>query len=259
LTATADSTWAGVRLYVDLVSVATALYVTVTRTDPDGTQSTVRSGDLTPIPGGTTLAFDFEAPLGAAVTYSAQGYVSAGVTAGSPVTAGVTVPTTAAMNAWVKSLDAPVLSKSLPVTVNGPWARKRVLQEMKALGRPNKVVHSFGLTGREGDLEVAVFTAADVAAVENLFEQDRLLIQFPPAALMADLFCQAGDLEPVAVGPRATNAQKWRTHVIETDRPPTAGSTLLYPGSSYTTGAATWASYTAVAAARTTYIDWSDG
>jgi hypothetical protein len=88
---------------------------------------------------------------------------------------------------------------------------------------------------------------------------DRLLIQFPPSVLMPDLYCQSGDLDPVAVGPRAVAAQRWTTHLIETDRPATAGSTLQYPGTSYTAAAVTYASYTAVAAAKTTYQDWADG
>lgn len=261
LTCTPDVEWGGVLVTVDLEDRAGAYYATVRRTNPDGAQVTVRSGDMTPLPGGVTLVWDGEAPLGVPVTYTVEGYTAAGAPVGEAVTSPpVLTPSVPGVRAWVKAVHAPQLSRVLPVTVYGNFVRKRQTVEMKALGRPNKVIHSYGLGGREGDFAVAALTTTDMSAVEALLSQDRLLVQFAPNTGIGDMYCQTGDLEPkLYVSSAGRTVSTVRTRLVETDRPPTGGSVLMYPRSSYELTAMSHDSYADVADTYWSYLSWARG
>lgn len=79
ITATAQSTYGRVLIQVDWSDYPAATYAKVTRTEPDGTQTVVRSttmtdpsGDYMLLSGGQAIFYDTEAPMDVALTYTTE-------------------------------------------------------------------------------------------------------------------------------------------------------------------------------------------
>ena len=256
ITASADPAWGSVLLDIDLSGSAGVWFITVTRTNnTTGAVDLVRSGDHIVAPGGFLAVYDLEAPLGTSVTYTAQAYTYLDVATGSPAQATVTSPDLSPLLAWVKSWDEPGASLPLQVSTVGFLPRKRKVARYDVIGRSNPVVHSFGLSGREGFIEVNALDWTTIDAVEELFAQDRLLIQFSPSLHIPDAFVAAGDMQPTVIGPRQGEAQKWRVDVTEMDRPSTEGWPLMAPGVTWESQATAFDSYTDAAAQ---FDSWSE-
>jgi hypothetical protein len=261
LTATNDTTWASVKLSVDLSGVSSPWFVTITRkNNVTGELAKVRSADLTAAGGGILLAYDHECPLGVSCTYSAQAYTAVGAATGSPATATVTTPNvTDGGIAWLKSIDNPSLSLSLRVFAAGFLGRRNRTQEFQVINRTNPVVQSFGLSGRKGPIEVTAKTWATIDAAVKLFNEKQILVQFAPTSHIPDLYAAVGDVQPLVFGPRSQQFQRFQVDLTEIDRPSTTNDPLRIPGVSWTSQAATFATYTAAAAARTSWSDYADG
>jgi hypothetical protein len=266
ITATSRPTWGAVELDVDLSAVSLPWYITVTRTNNVTLEAViVRSGDLVVSPGGIVTVYDFEAPLNTSLTYSAQAYTYVGATTGAATTTTITSPnTTSSAYVWLKSFDNPSLSRQLTIANIGFLTRKRTQAKYQPLGvtgglQPKPIVHSFGLAAREGPLEVNALTWADIDGLGALSVQNFGLVQFDPALHITDMFVAYGDVAPNVHGPRAGQAQTWTINLTEIARPSTVGYPLMIPGVSWTSTAAAFASYTALAAARTNWLDVADG
>lgn len=257
LTATARDTWGAVELDVDLSSTSNPWLIQITRTNnATGEAAVVRSGDMIVSPGGYLRAYDMEAPLGTSLTYSAQAYTYLEVATGSPATATVTSPDLALNLAWVKAIDSPELSRAIKVAAD-VLPQKRKQSRFDVIGRPNPVVHSYGLGGREGTLNIFADDWDDIDAIGDLVAEDRLLVQFSPSLHIPDLFCAVGDIAPNVMGGRQIHLQTWRIGVVEIDRPSTVDSPLRVPGVSWASQAAVFSSYTAAAADLTSWSDYA--
>lgn len=101
LTATIEPDVKSVRL--DYTAPANTTAVSFTRTGPSGSPATVRAWDHAPATPGSVIARDFEAPIGVALTYTAQAFNAAGTVIDTQTTQ-VTLPSAGCSDTWLNDL-----------------------------------------------------------------------------------------------------------------------------------------------------------
>lgn len=132
--------------------------VTVTRIDPDGNKSPVRSANPAPLSGGEWVGFDYEVPFGVPVTYSAVSNTGAKDTVG-PVALVVNEP-------WLIHPGIPMLSRPVNVARLGDRTSDTNQGLHQVLGRTNPIPITDG--SRHGE----AFTVT--LKTDSQFEADAL-------------------------------------------------------------------------------------
>lgn len=179
ITPTVDTTSTPPRVVLNLTDAdSTETSDTIIRNNPDGTTSVVRTSDGAPLPisGGAALAYDYEAPMGAAVSYFAMN---------SPgnVSAQVTVPGEAV---WLIHPGVPDLSMTVSLAPD-TWAKRTYTAArgvFSVMGRKNVVVITDGARkGENSQLVLNIRTAGEKAALDALLADTQVLLLNVPATL----------------------------------------------------------------------------
>lgn len=178
-TAEASNTPPRVKLDVTDTGSPNIFSTTVTRLNPDGSTSVVRTPDgnpLTLVTSGTDrvgTVYDYEMPLGAPVSYSTRespGTVSAEVTVDSSVV-------------WLINVSVPALSKVIDLRADSFAEEEYAVQRgvFYPMGREHPVVQTDGQRkGAESSMTVATDTLVDLAAIKALVNSaDVLLLNVP--------------------------------------------------------------------------------
>ncbi len=252
VTVTADSVWASVKVDVNWgTSTPKPWRTTVTRTNPDGTVVTVRSGDLAYSPGGAVFVYDHWAPIEGTLKYQAFGYSTTGALLFTSTLATLVLPA-ATSTAWLKSVSNPSLSRK--VTINGPldeqWSTPTVTFHIP--GRSAPVVWQDVQSSTTGILRLSASSQADYVALRALSGAGVLLLQASSAdySLPGDIYLTS----PTAVTNRPGSmpgwvARRFEMPFVEVDPPSTVGSPLMVPGWNDAAVAASYATFSAFDAA----------
>ncbi|AQW55300.1 hypothetical protein ACIQPP_05625 [Streptomyces violaceusniger] len=258
-----DPLWAGVTLSVDytegtpLPSVAAVRKVRIVRTDPGGGGPVpVRSADLAWAVEGVGTAYDHEAPLGVAITYTATPQYADG-TWGTTTSLAVEVPAPEPgddRDLWVKSIDEPGLS--LPVMlVEWSGATSTARQETTDVaGSPYPAIAYDEHSAEAVQVTVDV-PPEDVDRMRSLLRSGVLLAQARRGYLFPDSFHVPGDISgPTPTGKLGSSEGyrfSWTIQPIA--RPDTAGQPMRAPGWSYDSVASAFATYDAVTGSYASY------
>lgn len=209
----------------------------IQRTNADGSISTVRSANGVAIGNAEVwTGVDYEAPLGANVTYSAIGVThnSDGSTSTSPTSVSATVMISVPSGTcWIKSLSQPSISAQFSINTIGDVTRPARLQEYVVIGRSNPVVISDVRGGRKGDITVMTTTDADRSALGLLMADGHsLFIQFTAADGFTDMYFVPTDTTSHRPASTSTDPTRLTTFgFIEIDSP--SGLITTLPGNSY--------------------------
>lgn len=150
----------------------------------DGVRSVVRNADAVTVSGSFAVV-DYEAPLGASVTYSAETFIS-GVSDGISATASITIDSDVA---WIQDPLDPNNSVSVSLGSGSNYmfgqnafasiGRPTDVNKSKVLGRTRPVVQFYGRKGIEG-LEVDVYVDNSMFGTFNdLLDVQPLLVRVP--------------------------------------------------------------------------------
>lgn len=190
------------RVKLDVTDTGTpALFAaTVTRMNPDGSTSVVRTATGGPVVLSTSgsnrvgQVYDYAMPYGAAVSYST-------VESPGTVSAGVTV---AASRAWLVHPSVPSISR--PITIADVSARQRRVMRgvYYPMGRRNPVVQTDGARkAAEYTLSLYVGTAQERDDLESLIDDASVLLLNVPADLgwgIGAEYVSVGDTSEERVG-----------------------------------------------------------
>jgi hypothetical protein len=235
----------------DTRSPGQAAALTVVRNDPDGTQAPVRTFDGNPLvlSSGVGQVYDYEMPLGAAVSYTTievPGISSLQVTATSS-------------QVWLVHPGIP--SKSQPVTNFMPGSfTKRTLPVVQGvfrpLGRQNAVVVTDG-TRKGPESSFTILTTSDTQrlALESLISDASVLLVNVPASMgynFRSSYVAIGNVDYGPIIDRVTETwMTWTLPVTTVDRPAGGSqSARTYPDI-----LAAYGSYSAVQAHYKSYAD----
>ncbi|MCP9205495.1 hypothetical protein [Streptomyces cucumeris] len=259
LTAVLDPAWSGVVLSVDytaatpLAGVADVRKVLITRLDPGAAGSVpVRGADLAWCIEGVGAAYDHEAPLGRAVTYTARPTYADGTT-GPASSVAVTLPDPSGQaDVWIKSLDEPGVSARVTVT-SWPalsWAAR--IDSADVMGSRYPITSQDEYKAASSDITLDAEGDAIEIMRKLLTTPGVRLLQTRADARRPDQFVLLGD-PAEAIDTTPTGARTFTAQVTEVERPPTAGQPMRMPGWSYDALAAAWDSYDAVASAYSSF------
>lgn len=258
LTATLDTTYAGIVLDVDytagtpLTDAADVRKVRITRLDPGGVPSVVRSADQAWAVGGVGVAYDHEAPLGVAVAYQAVPEFADGTTGPTSSVSVALADPVAPLDVWIKSIDTPGMSTLVTVTA---WPQ---LQWAARVDRADVMGSRY--PGTAQDVYGASTSEISIDAVGDAIETVRELLTTPGLRLLQtrsdyhrpDLYAVFGDVtEGIQATP--TGGRTFTAGITEVERPDTAGQPLRMPDWSYDAVAGAYATYDAVEAAYSSF------
>lgn len=171
VTPTAQATNVPPRVQLDISASAGETSTTITRTNPDGTIVPVRTGDGNPLTlsAGAGTLYDYEAPFGAAVTYSS-------LETPTNITSAVIVSVS---DVWLIHPGVPALS--MPVVLRPGSLQDEVLSAKQALfwpqGRSTPIPVSDGSRkAAQSTLVVAAQSLGDVAAIRALVADAGVLL-----------------------------------------------------------------------------------
>jgi hypothetical protein len=251
LTATLDPTWAGVILKADFHTLGTLpVKVAFWR---DGQK--VRSGDTTWAPGGIAVAYDHEAPLGVASSWTAVPVNTDGTMGTASTVAVLTVPSPTNLKAsvWLKSVIQPSLSRAVWMEKPATLTRASATRLSPAAGSRFPVGSWDARGGYTLTLSLVTETAQQRADLEALLDSGPLLYQSSPLTDLADFYFLPGDVSWAWVSATRDNRRRWTIALTEIARPATVDALLVIPGLSWDTVAASYASWTALAAAKSSW------
>jgi hypothetical protein len=149
---------------------------TITRSNPDGTTTTVRTSDGQPLAltSGAGLVYDNEVQFQAAVSYSS-------VESPTLVTSPVTIPEN---RIWLIDPGVPALSMPITVAVFGDLTKRMTRGVFYPMGRSSPVVQTDGARkSSEGSLLVKTMSLAEIAALEAVTASGSPLLLNVPATL----------------------------------------------------------------------------
>jgi hypothetical protein len=259
LTATLDTTYAGVVLDVDytagtpLADAADVRKVRISRLDTGATTPVpVRSADQAWAMGGVGVAYDHEAPFGAAVIYQAVPEYADGTTGPTSQVAVTLSNPEAPLDVWIKSLDEPGASALVTVTA---WPQ---MQWADRIDRADVQGSRYPATGQ--DVYSSATGDISIDAEGDAIETMRTLLTTPGVRLiqtrsdyhrpdMYVLFSQPAE----SIDATPTGARTFTAGVTQVERPDTAGQPLRMPNWSYDAVADGYATYDAVEAAYSSY------
>ncbi|WP_234011128.1 hypothetical protein [Streptomyces sp. SPB78] len=263
LTAAVDGAHAGVWLRYQathapaLPGASTVRKVRIVRQDPGASApAPVRSADPAWAVEGAGLAYDHEAPLGAAVVYAATPQFANG-TWGPTSSLSVPVPAPAAgavRDLWIKSLDEPGLSLAVTyASRDGQTSSGR--QETASRSASPFTAVAYDTASAPAETVKVDVLAADIARFRDLIRSGVLLAQVRPGYQIPDRYFVPGDVSEQPTGRLgSTGGYTVSFDIVPIERPDTADAPLAVPGWSYDTLAAQFATYDAVAASYPTYL-----
>jgi hypothetical protein len=169
-----------VRLDVTDTGTPNLFAATVTRLNPDGTTSTVRTSDGNPLVLTTSgsnrvgLLYDYEAPFGEPVSYST-------IESPAGLSAEVTVPEA---RVWLIHPGVPALSTPIAVASFGNRVRRVARGVHYPMGRSTPVVQTDGARkSAESSMDVRIADLTDLAALEAVTADASTLLLNIPADL----------------------------------------------------------------------------
>lgn len=266
LTATVDPTWAGVTLSIDYTAgdvphdrAVDVRKVRIQRHQPGGVIVPVRSGDLAWAVEGVGAAYDHEAPLGVAISYTATPLYDDG-TWGPSSSLGVVVPAPAVgaiRDLWIKSLDEPGLSQLVHITT---WSGRESPGRQDTANRSGSpyATTTFDTHGAAATTAVVDVAPGQIESVRKLLDSGVLLAQVRPGYQWPDAFFVPGDWSETPTGKLgSTGGYAVGFTITPVERPDTEGQPMRAPGWSYDTLAEQFATYDAVGASFSTYASLS--
>lgn len=176
VTATVEPSTTPPRVRLNIADTGTPAITatTITRQNPDGTTTTVRTpdGQALVLTSSAGLLYDYEAPFQAAVTYSS-------VESPTQVTTPVTVPEN---RIWLIDPGVPNLSMPITVAVFGDLTRRVNRGVFYPMGRSAPVVQTDGTRkATEGSLQVKTMSLAEIAALNAVTASGSPLLLNVPA------------------------------------------------------------------------------
>lgn len=261
LAALIDDAWAGVVLSYSgsggtpLPDVGQVRQVRIVRQDPGAPLPVpVRSADPAWAVEGMGTAYDHEAPLGVAVTYTATPVYADG-TSGPASSLAVVLPMPAIGpgDVWIKSIDAPGLSAQVTVREwpQLTWAAR--IDAADIAGSPYAVA-SQDVYGAASSSIVIDAEGDQIEVLERLLTTPGVrLIQTRPDYRRPDQYVLFGDVQQT-VDALPTGSRSYTASVTQVARPATAGQALRIPDWSWDELVGRFDSWDAVAAA---YSTWS--
>ncbi|WP_448319226.1 hypothetical protein [Streptomyces sp. CO7] len=240
-----------------LPNVEQVLKVRITRQDPSASAPvTVRSGDPAWAVEGVGAAYDHEAPLGVAVTYTATPVYADG-TPGQPTSLAITVPAPGKpADVWIKSIDNPALSARVMVTSWPSLRWESRIEQVAMDGSPFPVVSQDVYTAAASEIEIYA-EGAQVAVLEELLTTPGVrMIQTDPANQRRDqyvLFANPAQVMPATpTGPRLYTAS-----LVQVARPDTADQPMRLPSWSWDEVPAQFTTWDEVAASYSSWVSLS--
>jgi hypothetical protein len=244
------------RVKVDITDTGTPAVtsVTVTRTDSYGNVSTVRTSDgnpLTLVTSGSNrvgTVYDYEMPLGAAVTYSTVQNPAS--TASAQVDSSVS---------WLVHVGVPALSITIRIKELSTRTRKVSRGVFQPIGRRNAVVVTDGARkGNEGTLSLLTLTMPERLDLDEILNDSSVLLLNVPQSNgwgVDSQYISIGDVDEVRVTPFLGEAARvWTLPFIQVDSP-IGGSQAQF---TWTDVIAKYSTWTALIAANPTWADVLD-
>lgn len=209
-----------VRLDVTATGLPAVTSTTVTRLDPDGTVSPVRTPDGNPLTlsSGYGLVYDYEAPYQAPVSYS---------TTASPsfVSSEVTIPEA---RVWLIHPGVPALSMPVTIASFADRARRAQRAVFYPMGRANPVVFTDGSRkGVESAVELRTDTLEELAALEAITADSSVLLFNIPAGLkwgVPTCYISVGDIGEARLVDYAGEPKRYVTLPYQVVDRPVGGS-----------------------------------
>lgn len=233
LTVYLDVQYAGVVLAADFSALSTK--PSMVRFYRNGV--TVRSGDPAWSPGGYGRAYDHEAPLGVASSWTVVPIFADGTTGTASTPAAITIPFDISdkRSVWLKSIDNPGLSmRLLPVLPLPTFTRAAnvLLQRVPGSAYPLGTIDA--RSARTAEYHFLTTGEDERDDLELLLDSGVLLLQHSASHHTRDIYCVAGDTTEDPAGAGMEDADReWVVPITEVRRPPTIDSPLYIPGRSY--------------------------
>lgn len=242
-------------LYLDNVTAASAPPERVRFTRSPGVL--VRSGDPAIAAGGLAVAYDHEAPLGVAVSWTAtpiwrdgtEGAVAQGVALVIPAPEG---------RVWLKSIDDPNLSLSLQPILPLPTFSRRAQSSTQDINDSPYPAVTYGRRkAPSSTLTLFTETLDEAQALDDLLaEGGPLLWQVTPGqVLRPNAYVVVGDVDEAPAATMDDPSRVWTLPLIEVDRIPTIDAPLYIPGHSYDDSSSAVATYDLWSVLYPTYQD----
>jgi hypothetical protein len=157
-----------VRIQLDVTGLA-GTTVTIIRSDANGNSAPVRSADPAPLSGGEWVGYDYEAPFGVQVWYTATSDTGAVDTAG-PLVLDVASP-------WLIHPGIPLLSQPVTIKSKGDRTSTTNVGTHVVLGRENPVIITDGVRhGSAFPMVLGTDTADQADALRTLLADAQVLL-----------------------------------------------------------------------------------
>ena len=229
--------------------------VLISRTDPGAAAVGVRSGDTAWAIEGVGQAYDHEAPLGVAVSYTARPQFADG-TWGDASSLGLVVPApepAQTKDLWLKSLDTPGLSMRVMLLKPQGTTSSARMETAARTGTAFTAVAYDTAAAPSETVSVDVL-AEDIEQFRLLIRSGVLLAQVRPGYRIADRFFVPGDVSEMPTGKLgATGGYTVTFDIVPIERPSSTGQPMRAPAWSYDALAEAFATYDAVTASYATY------
>lgn len=230
-------------------------HIRVFRRNPDGSVHLVRGADPNLSPGGISPAYDHEAPLGALCAWWAVAYDRFGNEVYRTGEAAIAFPWPDSQTAWLKSLVEPSLSRQVEIVGWEESGRDSRTTMHQVIGSSSRVAQFGTPAPLTATMDLTTHTRADYEALHRLLDSGWLLLDATDAhGIPTPLYLVRTGEMPVER--RDYPGWDWRTTRVTVEavgRPPTAGSRMRVPGSSY--AGLPYNSWTEAGAAADTYLD----
>lgn len=242
---------AGSTIFDDISVTRKLSKIQFVRTNPDGADVLVRSGDPAQAPGGYGIAYDHEAGLGVGVSWYAIPLI--GGVEGPPSDAvGLSIPEPqggpSSPGTWFKSLEDPALSMQIKVHEWRSYSMEGTSQFTRAAGARFSAVAIDELAAPTSSIIVLAYTLEEEEALLSIVNSGVFLTQSKAAYGRRDAYWVVTGFNSERISTLVTNQERYITiPVTQVDRPHTEDIGLRIPGYSYNDLANTYATYSEMA------------
>ena len=202
--------------------------ITVWRVTSGGTRTLVRGtdglidGDT--VASATLVVEDYEAPIGAVFSYSAE-TMSGTLRTRAWASGDLTLPVSDPSYCWIKDPANPQRNCRVVAVTAPDWERPITQAENRVRGRRNSVILSDVRGGLEGDLVVRTHTDDERDALHWVLDSGNvLLLQFAPGLGIADTYVNIGQTAESRVTPYGGELRRlWSLPLKQADMPVATG------------------------------------